>query len=259
MASINYKKLKAVGEVKAMLRHCDAEERLKHEHNNKQIDKNKTNENVNFLRLSYKEASKKYTEYIKKLDETTNTNKRRDRVTAFDLCVSMPKGLSREQEKELMSEAVKLFQKEYGEEAVFYAVGHYDEVHEYVKECEFVKSRGHLHLFCVPQFNGVLCGKKFSSKAEMKRMNKALDKICLKKFGIHFLTGEKAMKKSVEELKADSREAERLYSLNQSIKKKCVEELASLIEKEPGVLEYVMEAVELAHGRKKVRKKAVER
>lgn len=259
MASINYKKLKTVGEVKAMLRHCDAEERLKHEHNNKQIDKNKTNENVNFLRLSYKEASERYTKYIKKLDETTNTNKRRDRVTAFDLCVSMPKGLSREQEKELMGEAVKLFKKEYGEEAVFYAVGHYDEMHEYVKECEFVKSRGHLHLFCVPQFNGVLCGKRFSSKAEMKRMNKELDKICLERFGVHFLTGEKAMKKSVEELKADSTEAEKLYSLNKAIKKRCVEELASLIEKEPGVLEYVIEAVELAHGKKKARKKVVER
>lgn len=259
MASINYKKLKGAGEVKAMLRHCDAEERLRHEHSNRQIDKTKTHENVSFLGASYKEASEKYGEYIKKLDATTNTNKRKDRVTCFDLCVSMPKGLTREQEKELMGEAVKLFKREYGEEAVFYAVGHYDEVHEYVKEYEICQSRGHLHLFCVPQIDGVLCGKKFSSKNEMKRMNRALEKVCYERFGVHFLTGEKAMKKSVEELKADSKEAERLYNLNKSIKSKCLEELASLIEKDPKCLDFVMEAADLAHGKKKERKKFVER
>lgn len=129
-------------------------------------------------------------------------------------------------------------------------------MHEYVRDAEIRESRGHLHIFIVPELQGQLCGKKFSSKNEMKRMNREIDKVCFEKFGVHFLTGEKAMKKSVEEMKADSKEVERLYKLNRAIEKKCIEDLVSIIEKEPGTLNFVSEAAEIAHGKKKMKKSA---
>ena len=47
MASVNFKKLKG-NDVKAMLRHCDSAERLKHNHKNQDIDKSRTKNNINF-------------------------------------------------------------------------------------------------------------------------------------------------------------------------------------------------------------------
>ena len=58
MASVNFMKCKSAGEVKAMLRHCDKEERLKHNHSNKEIDKTKTMDNINYSRLGYSEVCK---------------------------------------------------------------------------------------------------------------------------------------------------------------------------------------------------------
>lgn len=259
MASIHYGKIKTAAQVKAWLRHCDSEQRLIREHKNEHIDKNKISENINFMKLSYEESCDRFTERVKELDSTTNKNKRKDRVQCFGLCISMPEGLSRENEVGLMEETVKLFEKEYGKKNLISAVAHYDEVHEYVRDAEIRESRGHLHIFIVPELQGQLCGKKFSSKNEMKRMNREIDKVCFEKFGVHFLTGEKAMKKSVEEMKADSKEVERLYKLNRAIEKKCIEDLVSIIEKEPGTLNFVSEAAEIAHGKKKMKKKCIER
>lgn len=259
MASIHYGKIKSTAQVKAWLRHCDSEQRLIREHKNEHIDKSKISENINFMCLSYEESCERFSERIKELDNSTNRNKRKDRVQAFGLCISMPQGLNRENETELMKETVQLFEREYGKENLVSAIGHYDEVHEYVRDTEVRKSRGHLHIFIIPEIKGQLCGKKFSSKNEMKRMNREIDKICYERFGIHFLTGEKAMKKSVEELKADGKEIERLYSLNRAIEKKCMNELVSIIEKEPRVLELVSEAAEVARRKKKMKKKYVER
>lgn len=259
MASIHYGKIKSTAQVKAWLRHCDSKQRIIREHKNEHIDKNRISENVNFMNLSYEESCERFTERIKELDRTTNKNKRKDRVQCFGLCISMPSRLSRENEIELMKEIIELFEREYGKENLVSAVGHYDEIHEYVRDTEIRESRGHLHIFIVPELEGQICGKKFSSKAEMKRMNREIDKVCFEKFGIHFLTGEKAMKKSVEELKADGREVERLYNLNRAIEKKCIEDLVSIIEKEPGTLNFVSEAAEIAHGKKKMKKKCVER
>ena len=47
MASVNFKKLKG-NDVKAMLRHCDSAERLKHNHKNQDIDKSRTKNNINY-------------------------------------------------------------------------------------------------------------------------------------------------------------------------------------------------------------------
>ena len=231
MASIHYGKIKGAGQVKAWLRHCETEQRKLREHRNEDIDKTKTSENVNFLGISYKESCERYDGRIKELDETTNTNKRRDRVTCFGLIVSMPEGLSREEEKKLMEVSIQLFSERYGSENVIGAYGHWDEIHDYCKGDSFKSSRAHLHLFVVPEVRGVLRGKEFSSKKAMKEMNRAVDRECYSMFGKHFLTGEKAGKKSVEDLKRGSaKDAEMLWEINKAIQTEQLGQLGRLLE-----------------------------
>lgn len=171
MASIHYGKIKGAGQAKAWMRHCATEERKKREHRNEDVDKTRTSENVDFLKLTYAESCKKYDDRIKELDESTNTNKRRDRVTLYGLIISMPSGLSRDQEKRLMEVSISLFGEKYGWENIMGAYGHWDEIHEYARDEQFKSSRAHLHLFVVPEISGRLCGKEFSSKKAMKEMN----------------------------------------------------------------------------------------
>ena len=232
MASIHYGKIKTAGQVKAWLRHCETEQRQKREHRNGDIDKTKTEKNVNFTGWSYEESCKKYDQRIKELDETTNTNKRRDRITCFGLIISMPEGLSREEEKRLMEISIQLFSEKYGSENLVGAYGHWDEVHDYIKGESFKSSRAHLHLFVVPEIGGRLCGKEFSSK---KEMNRTLDKECMRLFGKHFLTGEKPGRKTVEELKRGSaKDAEILWEVNRAIREEQLRTLSVLLESKKG-------------------------
>ena len=235
MASIHYGKIKTAGQVKAWLRHCETEQRKTREHRNGDIDKTKTDENINFMNWSYKESCARYDRRIKKLDETINTNKRKDRVTAFGLIISMPEGLSREGEKQLMEMSIRIFEERYGKENVFGAYGHWDELHDYARGESFKSSRAHLHLFIVPELHGRLCGKEFSSKKAMKEMNRSIDRECYARFGKHFLTGEKAGKKSVEELKGQSaKDAEVLWEINKAIKREQLGQLGRLLESKRG-------------------------
>lgn len=235
MASIHYGKIKTAGQVKAWLRHCETEQRKTREHRNEDIDKARTNENINFMGLSYSESCEKYDKRIKELDSTTNTNRRKDRVTCFGLIISMPEGLTREEEKELMEVSIQLFEKKYGKENIVGAYGHWDEIHDYCKGDSFKSSRAHVHLFVVPEVRGVLRGKEFSSKKAMKEMNRAVDRKCYSMFGKHFLTGEKAGKKSVEDLKRGSaKDAEVLWEINKAIKREQLGQLGRLLESKRG-------------------------
>lgn len=204
MASVNFMKCKSAGEVKAMLRHCDKEERLKHEHSNKEIDKTKTVENISYSRLGYTDICKKYDARIKFLDETTNTNKRSDRVSCFGLTIPACEGMSREESARFFFDAIKLMSSRFGKSNMISAYAHYDEIHAYIDHGEVKSSRGHLHVYVVPEIDGKLNGKQFSSKASMKSLNKAIDKLARDKYNVPFLTGVEARKRSVEELKSIS-------------------------------------------------------
>ena len=61
MASVNFEKLKTPQQVKAMLRHCDGEERMEANHSNIDIDKSKTSGNMQGD-LDYTAACQKYSE-----------------------------------------------------------------------------------------------------------------------------------------------------------------------------------------------------
>ena len=211
MASVNFEKIKTAGEAKAKFRHCDMEERLKHEHANEQINKAVTSENSQMSNRNYKQTCERYDKRIQELDNSTNTNKRSDRVTCMGLCIPAPEGLPKEREIEWFNAVTRLAVGLYGRNNLLQLYVHRDEIHDYVnaETGETQTSRVHAHLFFIPEHEGKLNGKWFSSRKNMISLNNQIQKMSEEQFGVKFMDGSKRKsKKTVEELKNDSRLAE---------------------------------------------------
>lgn len=101
-----------------------------------------------------------------------------------------------------------LFIQKYGKENIIQANLHVDEKHKYIGNGEIKTSLEHIHCLVIPEIDGKLCGKKFSSKSAMSGINKEIDKMCKGKYKCDFLTHETPQHMTVEELKAKS-EAEK--------------------------------------------------
>ena len=207
MASVNFEKIKSIAEIKAKIRHCDREEREKHEHKNKQINKNLTHKNIDlFANDNYEKACKRFDKRLADLDHTTNTNKRKDRVNCFGLSIPIPQSLTPEHERLFYINTYQIISEQYGKENIIAGYIHYDEVHDYIDAStnRIERSRPHFHLYVIPEQNGVLNGKWFSSKANMTKLNKSIDEMCQQEFHIHFMTRTKKKGQSVEDLKEAS-------------------------------------------------------
>lgn len=211
MASVDFMKLKTIYDVRAIVKHCDKEERLKSEHANKHIDKSVTSRNGQITGRGYKETMSLYSKRIKELDNTTNTNKRKDRVTAFALEVPIPEDVITKDVHEFVKNVQMLVCHQYGRDNVLNLYVHNDEVHDYkdAKTGENRTSLRHVHFIVVSEVNGQLNGKKFSSKANMQKLNRAIDNMSRKQFGVSFLTGKGTKsREEVEELKLQSERKE---------------------------------------------------
>ena len=207
MASVSFEKIKSISEIKAKIRHCDREERLKHEHSNKQINKDLTHKNIDlFANDSYESACNRFDNRLAYLDSTTNTNKRKDRVNCFGLSIPIPQGLTTEQERQFYSNTYQIISKQYGKDNIVAGYAHYDEIHDYidVSTGDIETSRPHFHLYVIPEKDGILNGKWFSSKSNMSKLNKSIDDMCMRDFNIPFMTGSKKKGQSVENLKEAS-------------------------------------------------------
>ena len=212
MASVNYLKIKCSGDAKAMLRHCENEERLQHEHSNKDIDKSKTHLNKQYC--SYEDSCWHYDARLKYLDTNGNKNKRKDRVTMFGLDIPVPEHLNRNEYSEWFDKVNSIVAEMYGGDNDANIVGfyqHYDEAHSYI-DAETKQervSRVHEHIYIIPEHDGQLNGKWFSSKANMLKINNAIDKMTMQDYGITFMDGSKKKSTSaVETLKNKSLKAE---------------------------------------------------
>lgn len=222
MASAKFEggKCKGSAKAKAFLMHDEKEQRLEHEHTNEHIDKAKTHMNTSAYGLSYEEACEKYDKRIAELDATTNTNKRKDRVTMQSIEIPVPKGLPHDKHQEFFDNVKDILCEMYGEENLVEAYYHFDEEHEYTDPVTKQKemSRNHGHYNFVPECEGQLNGKWFSSRANMKKLNGAIDRMAQKEFGMSFMDGSrKKGKKSVEQLKNESKEAELVQQMQDRV------------------------------------------
>lgn len=208
MASVNFEKLKTPQQVKAMLRHCDREERKKTgKHSNKQIDKSLTDKNNQYTGMTYARSCQKYDERIAYLDTLKGQNKRKDRVTCFGLEIPFPEDLKASDEGAWTNSVNAILKTRFGDENIINLYVHRDEKHKY-KDADTGKdrmSRTHIHAYVVPEIDGKLNGKAFSSKRNMVALNNSIQEMTQSIFGVDFMTGtKKKSKESVESLKARS-------------------------------------------------------
>lgn len=206
MASVNFEKLKAAQQVKAMFRHCDGEKRLETNHSNIDINKLATPNNMQG-NLDYDAACKRYDDRIAYLDSQPGANRRKDRVTCFGLNVPAPKDLKPEDEKAFFMEVLEIIKNQYGEDNIIQYYVHQDEKHKYINSetGEQCMSRSHMQCYVVPEHNNKLNGKWFSSKSNMIKINNTIHKMALEKYGVMFMDGsKKKSRKTVEQLKSES-------------------------------------------------------
>ena len=206
MASVNFEKLKTPQQVKAMLRHCDGEERMEANHSNIDIDKSKTSCNMQGD-MDYAAACQRYDERIACLDAKPGANKRKDRVTCFGLNIPAPKDLKPEDEKTFFMAVIEIIINQYGKDNIVQYYMHQDEKHEYIhaETGERCMSRSHLQCYVVPEHNGKLNGKWFSSRTNMVKLNNAIHRMAQEQFGVMFMDGSKRKsRKTVEQLKNES-------------------------------------------------------
>ena len=91
MASVNFEKYKTAQAVKAVVKHCDKEQRqLTENHNNQDINKNMSCKNLQYSNTNYKSTCKRFDDRIAFLDTLENQNKRKDRVLCFGLEIPCP-------------------------------------------------------------------------------------------------------------------------------------------------------------------------
>lgn len=234
MASVDFEKIKTVQQLKAYIRHCDKEERKKLEHANKNIDKNKTNRNMQ-TKWSYEEICKKIDEKMSYFDSLEGQNKRKDRTIGFGMNVPIPDGIPDDKLAECCNKVIRIIKSEQGKDNFIGAYVHVDEVHSYkdAKTGQDRESMRHIQVydFCADE-NGKLNGKQFSSRRNMIKLNKAIHEMMKRDYGVDFMNGtQKKSKDTVEYLKSESERQAMREEVKQELREELREEVKSNFEK----------------------------
>lgn len=201
--------------MKALLRHCDKNERLKAEHSNEDINKEMTWKNAQFCG-SYEEVCNYFDDILRELDSKPKANTRYDRVVAYAIEGTLPEP---DEEKDTQKQRdawiagiEKVIKREYPEMVVLAKYIHYDEVHEYInpENGERVFSRPHVHMYVMPVIEGRLNGKKFfQHKTSLIQLHRQIDDLTRSIYGFSYGNGTKKKSfDSVEHLKYESKKAE---------------------------------------------------
>lgn len=227
MASVNFKKIKSVRQMKACLWHCDKYKRLEHEHSNKHIDKSRTH--LNLQRGTYADACTVVDDRMTYFDSLENQNKRKDRVIGFGLCIPIPDGIPDDKLEECSLKIINMIYAEKGERNFINAYLHVDETHEYkdAKTGEKRQSLRHIHVydFCTDE-NCRFKGKEFSSRKNMVKLNKEIHAMMQHDYGVDFMDGTQRKSKDTVE-----------YLKNESERQQMRDEVKAEIEKEKPTLE----------------------
>lgn len=218
MAGINIEKYHGATEAKAVLRHCDTEQRLQNNHSNEQIDKSKTGQNkawsVKGCDNTYAGVCSCYDSRLQEVDSKALKSPRKDRVTLVGMELPRPEQLPAEKFNAWSASAVKAINEYYmgkqSRSGFLSAYTHVDEVHDYKRFDESTQtyyntsSREHLHIFLMPYSadGSSLNAKQFTSRQNLIELNKVIDNMTFEKYGVRFCNGTgRKSKKSVEELK----------------------------------------------------------
>lgn len=152
---------------------------------NPDIDKDKSNENYDFVN----DGNIDYNERVKEIIESqkTGTRKtRKDAVLVNELLVTSDRsffeGLDPAEQKAFFDESLKLFTERYGEQNIAYATVHNDE------------KTPHLHIGVVPMRDGKLQGKNVFNRQELIWIQEKFPEH-MQKLGFDLERGEKGSKR----------------------------------------------------------------
>lgn len=220
MASANW--LKATTQkAGAMKKHLGQKERENGNHSNQDINISLSKQNYSIGCSDYSIALERMKTRTKEVDEVQPPKRiRKDRVTCCFIELPCPDELTQQgRSDEFFHKAYKVIQNFFGDSNVHGGFVHKDERHEYTdKDGKQRMSLEHMHtLVSAYTKEKGINGKAFETKARLRAFNKALDEMCVREFGVHLNTGERADRKSVETLKQESEARQELGELNKRI------------------------------------------
>lgn len=223
MASVDWQKIKSRQQVKAVLRHnCKDTRQQTVEHSNPHLQPGLTVLNTGAWEM-YGDAVQRYEERYAEV--TKGKTVRRDAVVGLGFSIPVPDQLPEAMEDKWVVRVLELMGERYGRENMISCTVHRDEKHTYIDPDthERKMSRTHAQGILFPELDGKLCAKQVMTRARMAELNRAIDTMSQKEFGVSFMTGTgqrsrgsveqmkaKSLQAEVEELEARKREAERL-------------------------------------------------
>lgn len=200
-------KCKTVQQVKAWFRHNTNDRRMEAQHTNPHINTRLTYLNFSVKGLSYRERCAAYDKRMGEIDQGKAGSGKNARTIMQSVIVYPPTALLDDKTKlrEWFMKAGEVAEARFGQNMIDMAVD-FDEVHEYRdKTGQLVTSREHGHLWLVPEVDGKLNGKQFSSRAVINGFNAELQAMSIREFGVPMMDGSgKKGGKKVELLKAES-------------------------------------------------------
>jgi hypothetical protein len=219
MAGVEWSGCKCKGgtEAKGKMLHFDKEQRLKHGHDNPDIDLSKTPNNFSYYGRSYAQKCRRYDEQVGSAKVKLQRTGKNTNVTMIGLVVYLPKALQKDDEydpqvvRAWFKDVGDIFKARYGDDFLEMDV-HVDEVHPYkdarTKEWEWSRVHGHAAIVPTVTEDGerFLNGKKFASRSAINSLNQAIHEMSVQKYHVPYIdgSGKKGKSASVPQLKARS-------------------------------------------------------
>lgn len=200
-------KCKSVQQARAFFRHNDKDRRLEQRHTNVHIDKSKTHLNFSYRGLDYGQLCQAYDRRMGEIDQGRQSSGKNARTVLQSVILYPPAGITDQDTlRRWFMRAGDVLDERFGDNFLDMQVD-MDENHEYydAEKGGMVMSREHGHARLIPEVDGKLNGKAFSSRAAITGLNDALQEMSLREFGVPMMDGSKRKgRKTVEQLKAQS-------------------------------------------------------
>lgn len=201
----------------AMKKHLGQKEREQGNHSNKDINKELTKNNYTIGCTDYGEALERMKRRTKEVDKVIPPLRiKKDRITCCFIELPCPLTLTeRGLSDDFFAKSYQTLTDFFGSENVHGGFVHKDEVHTYIdKDKKHRTSLEHIHVLvsAYTPHKGIN-GKAFETKPRLNTLNRNLDDMCFRSFGVRFNTKETPQRKSVERLKEETelrKDADRL-------------------------------------------------
>lgn len=221
MAGVNWDKM-TMSKAGAMQVHNGREERVERNHSNQNIDKSKSDQNFFVGCDDWIDAFFGMRSRVAEVDKQYPPRKKlsvNERIVCVSLVTYCPQAVyDSGQVKEFFEWVDKVQRQVLGSENVHGTAVHLDEIHNYIDTDGTERSslaHGHSLVSAYAEWTDNksgeerkgINGKNFQTRAKMNELNKAIDEMCRREFGVPYMTGKgkgKGRSKSVEEVKTET-------------------------------------------------------